>query len=229
MCTCPNYSVPSKATRPVRSRTRRHDMDIARRRSRPPVRTPNSDPRPGACCISRFPAQSRIPHRSGIAILGSATAARPRCTRPTDIPTPTGPAQATPRGRRVQRTTALHYGTRDVSPRRRRPRRLFDSGTHTNSPHETPRPRPARTRLYGRYPRRRPRGSATAARTSPQALPYCHAPTCTRAHHHPSPPPRTRLYGRFACRRPQRLFDRGMLTAQLFHASKLVIQSLDRL
>ena len=115
------------------------------------------------------------------------------------------------------------------SPRRRRPRRLFDSGTHTNSPHETPRPRPARTRLYGRYPRRRPRGSATAARTSPQALPYCHAPTCTRAHHHPSPPPRTRLYGRFACRRPQRLFDRGMLTAQLFHASKLVIQSLDRL
>ena len=189
MCTCPNYSVPSKATRPVRSRTRRHDMDIARRRSRPPVRTPNSDPRPGGCCISRFPAQSRIPHRSGIAILGSATAARPRCTRPTDIPTPTGPAQATPRGRRVRRTTALHYGTRDVSPRRRRPRRLFDSGTHTNSPHETPRPRPARTRLYGRYPRRRPRGSATAARTSPQALPYCHAPTCTRAHHHPSPPP----------------------------------------
>ena len=56
MCTCPNYSVPSKATRPVRSRTRRHDMDIARRRSRPPVRTPNSDPRRRACCISRFPA-----------------------------------------------------------------------------------------------------------------------------------------------------------------------------
>ena len=211
--------VPSKATRPVRS-----DPATQPRR--------RSELRSAACCIplaSRRNPASRIPHRSGIAILGSATAARPRCTRPTDIPTPTGPAQATPRGRRVRRTTALHYGTRDVSPRRRRPRRLFDSGTHTNSPHETPRPRPARTRLYGRYPRRRPRGSATAARTSPQALPYCHAPTCTRAHHHPRPPPRTRLYGRFACRRPQRLFDRGMLTAQLFHASKLVIQSLDRL
>ena len=58
-------------------------------------------------------------------------------------------------------------------------------------------------------------------------------PTATRrlAHVHiiTPAPPRTRLYGRFACRRPQRLFDRGMLTAQLFHASKLVIQSLDRL
>ena len=210
--------VPSKATRPVRS-----DPATQPRR--------RSELRSAACCIplaSRRNPASRIPHRSGIAILGSATAARPRCTRPTDIPTPTGPAQATPRGRRVQRTTALHYGTRDVSPRRRRPRRLFDSGTHTNSPHETPRPRPARTRLYGRYPRRRPRGSATAAR-HPRRF-----PTATRrlAHVHiitPAPPPRTRLYGRFACRRPQRLFDRGMLTAQLFHASKLVIQSLDRL
>ena len=211
--------VPSKATRPVRS-----DPATQPRR--------RSELRSAACCIplaSRRNPASRIPHRSGIAILGSATAARPR---PSPHP-PTsdrshphahrpGPAQATPRGRRAPHHSA-RYGTRDVSPCF-----LVSLARASSASSASMLVLPC---IIASFVVTRVRCNSCFLRCNSCFVVTRASFVVTRSHVHiiTPAPPRTRLYGRFACRRPQRLFDRGMLTAQLFHASKLVIQSLDRL